>query len=215
MATIEIQVGGKVFTDLVAAFDHLGDGIEKAFDQGFVAAKPALMQQLYKVAQKMKQMHGNPWGGGVASGSKNLQRRSGDGLESIFKSIQTLTSNKQLVMASISAGSLSFHEEGGTIRAKSAQYLTIPLPAAMDPRGVPLRERARQWDNTFVKKSKKGNLIIFRKIPGARELTPLYILKTSVYIRPRLRMEPTFNDVMGYFDNILFERISNLIDQNV
>lgn len=210
--SIELQIGGKVYSDLIAAFDKLGADVEMAVGEATTKAAPLLMASLQNVARELAKKHGNPWNGGVYNSSDNLQSRSGEGLRDIWRSIKLMTKNGDLVSASISAGSLSFHEDGGVIKAKSAQYLTIPLPAALNAKGVPLKQRARQWDNTFVKRSKKGNLLIFRKLPGANELTPLYILKPSVYIKPRLRMEPTINTEMGYFEAKLFEQISDVID---
>ena len=74
-------------------------------------------------------------------------------------------------------------ERGGTIHAVRAKYLTIPLPAALTPAGV-LRKRARLWENTFFKKSKAGNLILFQKQSG--KIIPLFLLKKSVTLKGRL-----------------------------
>lgn len=73
----------------------------------------------------------------------------------------------------------NLQERGGTIRPKTAQWLTIPLPAAMTASGV-ARGRARDFDNTFIKKSKAGNLIIFQS--KGKSIVPLFILKKSVEI---------------------------------
>ena len=215
MAVIEILLGSKTYTDITQAFADVTSQIDTAFDEGIKQASPLLLQSLRKVAAQMQAQHGSAWNGQVANSGPNLQSRSGGGLASIRDSIQVAAENGTLIAGSISGGALSFHEEGGTIRASGSGYLTIPLPAALDPRGVPIRERARDWDFTFVKRSRKGNLLIFRRIPGARELTPLYVLKTSVYIRPRLGMEPAVNAEMGYFENKLFEQISDIIDARV
>ena len=69
----------------------------------------------------------------------------------------------ETVEGSISAGRYGIHEVGGVIRAKSARYLTIPLPAALDRRGVARQPSARGWKNTFVAESKRGNLLIFQR----------------------------------------------------
>jgi hypothetical protein len=212
--TITVEVGGKTFADIEAAFAQLGTELDRAFEQAVVSVPPLLLASLRKVAQQLQAIHGNPWNGGVVNSGSSLQRRSGEGLKSILESIRVMNSG-DIVTGHISAGSLSFHETGGTIKATRSQYLTIPLPAAMDSRGVPLRERARQWDHTFVKRSKSGNLIIFRSLPGARQLTPLYLLKTSVKIKPRLRMAETLMGEMGYFETRLFERISDYIDSKL
>jgi len=86
-----------------------------------------------------------------------------------------------------------------TITPKKGKYLTIPLPAAMTGAGV-ARGSARQgpWGETFVAKSKAGNLIIFgkRKITTGKkagelrgQATPLFLLLKSVKIKARIHPE--------------------------
>ena len=87
-------------------------------------------------------------------------------------------------------GYVGIHERGGTIRPRRARYLTIPLPAALDSRGVALRARARDWPDTFIATSRRGNLIIFQR-RGRKEVVPLYVLKKSVRIPPRLGLTRT------------------------
>ena len=214
MPEITLTIGGTLYNDVEAGLARLTRDIEEAFEEGVARAAPTLLTSLEKVSAEMVRLHGNPWSGGPSG--DELQRRSGDGLKSLVDTVKVAASRGEVVaIGEIGGGKLSFHEEGGTIRAKRAKYLTIPLPAALDPRGVPLRERARQWDNTFVKRSRRGNLIIFRKTPGARELTPLYILKTSVTIRPRLRLEPTLLKELSYFENALLDQLDNAIDRSL
>ena len=86
-----------------------------------------------------------------------------------------------------------------TITPKKGKYLTIPLPAAMTGAGV-ARGSARQgpWGETFVAKSKAGNLIIFgkRKITTGKkagelrgQATPLFLLLKSMKIKARIHPE--------------------------
>lgn len=215
MPIVEVMVGKTLYEDVVSAFGHIADDIGEGIERGLIEAKPLLLKSLRNVATRMEKEHGSPWNGQVRNPSRHLQSRSGEGLRSIRDSIRVAAENGTLIAGQISAGSLSFHETGGTIRARGGGYLTIPLPAALDPRGVPLRQRARQWDNTFVRRSRKGNLLIFRRIPGARDLTPLYILKTEVHIPARLGMTEAVDDEFGYFDQKLFEEISNTIDRTL
>lgn len=210
---IDIVVGGKRFDDLVTGLDFVGRSLEEAVDKAIAKTPPMLLKSLRTVAKNLDTMHGQAWNGSVFNSSDRLQSRSGEGLRSIYNSIKLVEQGGTVIAASISPAKMSIHETGGTIRASGAGYLTIPLPAAMDGRGIPLRQRAREWDHTFTKRSKKGNLLIFRRLPGANALTPLYILKRQVTIRPRLRMEPVLMEEMGYFDNRLFEQISNAIDR--
>jgi hypothetical protein len=214
MISVEIEVGGQRFQNIEDAFKELGDKLEHALDDAPQLLGKALGEALQQVAKKLAAMHGNQWNGEVASGSPFLQSRTGQGLREIKESIQTkIASGQEIVSASISAGSLAFHEEGGTITARG-KYLTIPLPAALDERGVPLRAMASDWDNTFVKRSKAGNLLIFRKTPGTKTITPLYLLKNSVTIPPRLHMEDTINGTgVPYFENKALEEIGALLEK--
>lgn len=68
-------------------------------------------------------------------------------------------------------------EVGGVINAKPGGWLTVPLPAALDARGV--ARRARTYPNTFIARSKVGNLLIFQK-QGGGQIVPLFVLRKSV-----------------------------------
>jgi hypothetical protein len=172
------QLVATIAADLNEVVAHLSDEMRKALD-GLYA--------------ELEAKHGSQW---PAGGGSALMRRSGAGLRSIKDSIK-VTSAPGEVTGVISTGSLTVHETGATITAKR-QYLTIPLPAALDSRGVPLRAKARDWDSTFIAKTKKGNLIIFRKETGGK-ITPLYLLKNSVTIPARLGMGKAFEDMAGRF----------------
>ena len=89
------------------------------------------------------------------------------------------------------------HEYGAVIRAKKAKFLTIPLPAALNSKGIPKKMSAREWDKTFIQTSKAGNLIIFRT--QGRRIIPLYVLKSEVRIKPRLGMGLTLEKGLPRF----------------
>lgn len=76
------------------------------------------------------------------------------------------------------------HEHGGTIRARNVTYLAIPLTA--EARATPPRQMA----NTFVQRSRRGNLLIFRKLEGGG-IEPEYLLRTEVTIPARPALAPT------------------------
>jgi phage gpG-like protein len=67
------------------------------------------------------------------------------------------------------------HQFGATIRARNAQYLTLPFPG--------VRRSARDYENTFVRKSRAGNLIIFQKT--GEGIKPLFLLKKKVKLPSR------------------------------
>jgi len=86
------------------------------------------------------------------------------------------------------------------ITPKTAKMLTIPLPAAMDSHGT-ARGSARDkgiFGETFIGKSKAGNLIIFGKllyVKGKKAgqtkggLVPLFVLKDRVSVPSRIHLE--------------------------
>lgn len=78
----------------------------------------------------------------------------------------------------------AIHEFGGTIRARKSKYLTIPLPPMLTATGV-LRQSARSVPDTFVFKSKRGNLFIARTDANGK-LELLFLLRTEVYIPARM-----------------------------
>ena len=79
------------------------------------------------------------------------------------------------------------HEKGATIRGRP--WLTIPLRAAMTPAGV-VRGPARSFPNTFIIRSRGGNLLIMQsRGTGA---VPLFLLKRKVEIPARLELGETF-----------------------
>jgi phage gpG-like protein len=95
-------------------------------------------------------------------------------------------------------------ELGGTI-SKKDKMLTIPLDAAKTASGVS-RGGARSFSDTFVKRSKAGNLIIFQS--KGKDIVPLFVLKDKVviparpYLRPALewslpKIQKLFNNIQG------------------
>jgi hypothetical protein len=213
MLTVEVNIGQKAFKDAVAAFNYVDEALIGMLNGASTELTQELKKALQLVANKMQQLHGNPWTPSGGS-SATLHSRSGGGLRAIQRSIK-VNGNGTLagIAGRITTGPMAIHETGGTIRAKSAGYLTIPLPSALDQRGVPLKKRAREWQNTFVARSKRGNLLIFQK-RGRNNIVPLYILKPEVTIKPRLGMEKAIvSDALPYFERKAFEAIVRHIEE--
>jgi hypothetical protein len=209
-AFAEIVVGGKAYTQIETGFDALYEQFETGLSSATKPVARAILETLQLVARKIEARHSNPWNGQMVNNTLNLQKRSG-GIRRIAESIKVKGNTIEMLEGSISTAGFAIHETGGTIKAKRAKYLTIPLPAAMNSSGVPLRKRARDWDHTFVARSKRGNLLIFRKEAGGG-VTPLYLLKPSVRIPARLGLEKTMiNEGLPYFERKAFEIISNAI----
>ena len=106
---------------------------------------------------------------------------------------------------------LSVHELGTTITPKRSQFLTIPLSAALDGRGIPIRPSARDWPRTFVKQSKRGNLLIFQR--NGATLVPLYLLKRSVQLPARLGAQATLNAGLDFFVDESIDRLARRLVQ--
>lgn len=172
----------------------------KELDASWDGAAKSLSRQLKSfldsVAEAIAQRHSTPWPGGT--GEHTLSKRSGALVASIEKSVRIEGSTYNDLKGYIGAAfPAQVHEYGATIRPKKAKFLTVPLPAALDSRGVPKKKSARDWKNTFVAKTRKGNLIIFQK--NGTQITPLYVLRTQVTIPPRLGMQATLNLGLPYF----------------
>ena len=215
MATqaIVVRVGRREFSDIEKAFSDIDRRLLLGFDGAARPVSRLLKQSLQRVVKQMQRQHGTPWRAGGSG--KNLFRRSGAGLRSIARSVHVRPARSlDTVLGKIGAGfPISVHEEGATITAKRARFLTIPLPAALDSRGIPLKRRARDWDDTFVARSKRGNLIIFQKQSDGG-IVPLYLLKRSVVIPPRLRLGETLEKVgLSYFDARAIKVIERALDK--
>lgn len=185
------------FRGLSLFAESLGDDVERL--------TPVVRRQLdlfmRGVIEAMRQRHDTPWPEGTSPKGVRpgtMSKRSGG----IAKSLGYSVSGSSLddVRAAVFGSRIArVHERGAVIRTKRAKYLTVPLPAALDSRGNPLRRRARDWDNTFVKRSKKGNLIIFQS-RGRGEIIPLYVLRKQVRIPARLGLADTVGTAIPLFE---------------
>lgn len=106
-------------------------------------------------------------------------------------------------------------EYGGTINAKAGGWLTIPLKANYTAAGrvrfaSAAALRTRKDVKTFLRKSKAGNLIIFRAFKDeGRDPVPLFILKKSVKVPPRLNFRKILAEPRAVSDRE--KRITNAV----
>jgi phage gpG-like protein len=90
----------------------------------------------------------------------------------------------------------TIHVFGGVIKPKKGKYLAIPLRAAKTKSGATLRGNAigpRDFQNTFVRRSKMGSLLIFQS--KGKSIVPLFVLKRSVTIPRRDYIKATSEGV--------------------
>jgi hypothetical protein len=194
--TVEFSFRGKRFQDADKGLRYFGQAIKQDYEKVGPVLKKDLELWLQGVAARMVKDHSGKWPGGTTG--KTLSKRSGRGLQSIVESIKVTGDKPSDIQGHIGGVFyLRTQEFGATIRPKKAKYLAVPLPSALNENGVPLRPGPRDWENTFVKMSKSGHLMIFRKL--GKDIIPLYILLKEVTIPPRLGMRDTLNAGMGAF----------------
>lgn len=196
--TLEFEFRNRRYQDAEVGLRAFADVLSQDISRGAPVLSKELRNFLDTVAEALAQRHSAPWGGTVVSSSPNLQKRSGAATQSIQESVEVTGNTLDTIRGGIGGVSyLKTHEYGATIRPKTAKYLTIPLPAALNANGTPKKKSARDWDRTFVLQSKAGNLLIVQR--NGRSLTPLYLLKTEVKIPPRLQMGKTLEAGLPYF----------------
>jgi hypothetical protein len=186
----------KRFKDAESGFRAFAQAIKQNWEGSAKVLSAELREFLDGVADALAQRHGGAWPGGTTTNT--LSRRSGAMVQSIVESVQVNGRAFDKITGQIGGSMIAAMQEfGATITPKTAKYLTVPLPAALDSKGLPRKKSAREWDNTFVARSKAGNLIIFQR-DGAK-IVPLFVLKTSVTIPPRLGMRKTLDTGIPYF----------------
>lgn len=195
VVVLEAKYRGKAYSTASDAVKALIEDIDRGYKKIPDVLRNEVGRYLDRVKNELVAKHSQPYDGKKSGDS--LKRRSGAGLKSIMESIKVQAGSEiERVSASIGGNFvMRVHEYGATITPKTAKYLTIPLPAALDSRGLPKKPRARDWNNTFIAPTKSG-LIIFQK--RASRIVPLYLLKKSVTIKPRLGMYDKLDDMSGY-----------------
>lgn len=192
---MEFEFRNKRYKDAATGLEVFARELSSDWDGTTKVLSRELKSFLDSVATALERRHGGAWPGGTTATS--LSKRSGASVASILNSVRVTGTTFGTIQGQIGGKfPLGVHEYGATIRAKG-KMLTIPLPAALNSNGTPIKRSARQWENTFVARSKKGNLIIFQK-RGAI-IVPLYVLKDQVTIKPRLGMKKTLDTGLPYF----------------
>lgn len=192
----QLDFRNKRFNDASKGLTALAKELDVGWDGAAKTLSRELQDFLDSVAEALAKRHSGGWPGGT--GAKTLSRRSGKLVASILGSVQVTGTSYDDIKGYIGAAFPGgVHEYGATIRPKTAKFLTVPLPAALNPNGTPKKKSARDWQNTFVARTKNGNLLIFQK--RGTQIVPLYVLKSMVTIKPRLGMRETISAGLPYF----------------
>ncbi len=194
--TFGIEFHGKRFDDAGTGLRYFAQSLNQGAERlGPVLAKE-LRDYLTFVASEMSNRHGTAWPGGTTANTLSvrdgaLTKSLRDGVKVEGDKLDTVRGEMRGVFYA------KVHEYGAVIKVKNAKYLAIPLPAALGPTGMPLKPGPRFWTDTFVIKSKAGNLLIVQRQGG--KIVPLYVLKTQVTIPQRLGLRKTVQTGLPFF----------------
>ena len=208
--TLELEWRGKRYRDVVRGLQAVAEDTDKALNERFrPIARKVLRDYMSGVLGAVRQRVSTPYPGGTSRAGEfpgTLSRRSGKLASQFVDENIVVKDGDEPVVEFTLTGIAAVHERGATIRARNAQYLTIPLPPALNANGTPKRPSAKSWPNTFVQRSKKGNLLIFQKQAGGG-IIPLYVLKKSVVIPKRLAFEETFLAGRDFLADVIAQEV--------
>lgn len=201
---IQVKFKGQVYADPADAMRVVAGAIQGAWKDEVGHVSQALRDYLTHVGEVVVARNSTSWPGGTSNNS--LSMRSGRAMGSLMNSIKVSGKTWDSLTGTIGgSGALMIHEFGGTLRARNKKYMTIPLPAALSPKGTS-PPFTYNWKNTFVARSKGGNLIIFQRREN-QVIVPLYLLRTSVYIPARLGLRDELKNQIPYFMAKLADRL--------
>ena len=211
---LEATLDRKLYKKAFQATERLA----KKYDISFRDLNPVFRREwrryLDQVIARARQRHSTQWSPGsrLPSGDTRgrLHVRSGFAMASLTSNVRVFSAGD--VRASITgAPYLAAHEFGARIRSRRADgFLTIPLPAAMNAKGIPLRRSLSDWQDTFLRPTKDGGYLVLQKRRGGKPV-PIYILKRSVRIRRRLGLRKDLERTGPAFAQRLIEELAKSI----
>lgn len=197
-----------------SGLEALGASLDKGLKRMPRVARDELRNFLDSVRLAMQNRHSRQYTEGYRGPegprAGRLQRRSGKLTKNIRVKVKGVTFQGlqgEIGVRGKAGVYAPVHEFGAVIKPKRAQYLVIPLSAALNAQGVPKKRSPRSWKNTFIARSKKGNLLIFQRRRGARKPVPLYVLKKQVRIPPRLGLGATLERGVPVFQDVLMDKL--------
>lgn len=193
---IELEWRNKRYSSVQKGLEAVGADIEADMEKIGPIVRSVLERYMRGVVKSVQDRTSRAYPSGTSRAGAfpgTLSRRSGTLYASLSPERIKVTGKgaDDIAVSFTLTGIAVVHENGATITPKRAKYLTIPLPAALNANGTPKLPNARAWKDTFIIKSKKGNLLIVQK-SGRNGITPLYVLKKSVTIPKRLAFKEAF-----------------------
>lgn len=209
-----VSVGGVITDSWNHAATELKYQLTQNLNDGIIDTGIAMEMTLKRVMSNLRERNGGAWplsDNAWGSDPNRLASRTGDGLNSIENSIRVNIGRGEFITeGKISTAALTIHETGGTVEPKRGAYMALPLRAALDSRGVPLKSGPGNWTDTFIMRSKRGNPIVFQR--RGRHIIPLYLLLKKATIPARLRLGETIDSNLGYFQSRAIEAFERSFD---
>lgn len=215
--TFEVQIGKRRYQRAAKGFEVLADKLGKNVNDFSPVIRKELLVLIATIVAAMEKRHSVPWRPyqKLPAGARRglLARRTGRLIGSLRGAV--VGTGVDTVALLFGNEKLKIHETGVSIRPKRRKYLAIPLPGALDRRGVPKRPSPRDWPNTFVMKSRRNprNLVIMQKEGG--HLIPLYLLTKSTRLPRRLGLVYTAMTAAPVFLDRLFDKLMREMRKDV
>lgn len=202
---------GKRYRDVARGLQVVAKDVDQSFSELNPLVRTILSDYMKSVVIAVRARMDAPYPGGTSPAGQfpgSLSTRSGRLLSQMTPARINIVGSldNSLDVSFTLPGIAAVHERGATIRPKRAKFLTVPLPGALNANGTPKKPRARDWANTFILQSKKGNLLIMQKQAGG-DLLPLYVLKKSVTIPRRLGFAETFEAGLDFLADKIAQEI--------
>ena len=196
MRVESVTVEGRTYRSIQAGVNAATKEVDAYISASPERAAGPIRAFLDRAYANLRRRHTTHWSRSIGlfgsrdNSGRKLHLRSGKGLRSIKDSINVAVTGSGLE-ASMSAGDMSIHETGGTIKASRTKYLAIPTKFALDASGKDRRGGPRNYggNRTFVNRSKSGSLFVFRR--EGKRIVPLYLLKSKIKINARLGLQDT------------------------
>lgn len=229
-------LNGTRFTPSYRATEELAARVGIAFRDLNPVLRRQFRRYLTEVIQRARDKHSAAWQPNqkLPSGPKRgrLYKRSRDAMKGLAQTVRVSGAGE--VAATITGPFyLKTQEFGDTITAKRVYarirrkgmkrgelgerigpFMFIPLPAALDERGVRLKQSAGEWGRTFVRPAKNGNGYVLYQRRG-REAVALYWLAKKVRIPQRLGLRQDLKETSPAFAKQLILELEKSIDRRL
>ena len=126
------------------------------------------------------------------AGRPGLNRRSGNLARSLTVWVDPQIKSPRL-FAKIGGRMIPYaaiQEYGGIITPKRARMLAIPLPPVCDSRGTPIFKSPRHQPGLFIIRSRRGNLLLVRRV--GKRIEPQWVLRHVTGVPARMGFHRTF-----------------------